>query len=186
MSLLPLKAGDGETKWYGDSTDLVVATHEETELLVGVPGKPRHVEYEVAEVVLALFLAEKSMEPGIIYSSGNGDHLHSKSHPAYPPEKRFARHRNFYIWLLNQFRHWWKTSRLLVRLSGAFEFCYNPINWEAMASYNVVKKRQRKMAYHSMKAIGRGGPSSDFLNLVKPVRTTSSLAFCQFSALQIL
>ena len=41
-----------------------------------------------------------------------------KSVPAYTPYSRKARHRNFHIWWLNEFRHWWKSSRLLVRLGG--------------------------------------------------------------------
>ena len=49
----------------------------------------------------------------------------NKTHPMYPPIKRFQRHRNFYIYMINEFRHWWKTSRLLVRVSGGYEYCLN-------------------------------------------------------------
>jgi hypothetical protein len=37
-----------------------------------------------------------------------------------------------------------------------------------MAVFNVSKHRQSKQALKSMKAIGRGGVSKDFLNNVKP------------------
>ena len=53
------------------------------------------------------------------------DSNQNKTHPMYPPIKRFKRHRNFYIYMINEFRHWWKTSRLLVRVSGGYEYCLN-------------------------------------------------------------
>ena len=32
-----------------------------------------------------------------------------KSLPAFAPFRRQARHRSFYLWWLNEFRHWWKS-----------------------------------------------------------------------------
>jgi hypothetical protein len=159
MSLLPL-VPDKERQnavWYGDTTN---HHREETELLVGVPGRARYIEFEVAEVIQKIFTTN---------TNWNDLGAHPKTNPKRPPEKRFNRHRNYYIYMLNQFRHWWKTSRLLVRVSGGYEFCLDRINWEAMAAYTVRKHKQAKRALKSMKAIGRGGPSRDFLHNVKPV-----------------
>jgi hypothetical protein len=60
--------------------------------------------------------------------------------------------------------------RLLVRLSGGYEYCLNNLAWVAMGAYNVAKHKQSKGALKSMKAIGRGGVSRDFLQIVHPVR----------------
>jgi hypothetical protein len=155
MSLMPLTSKENGV-WYGARE----ADKEETVLLVGVPGKAPYVEFEVSEVIVALFIDGQH---------GHDLHEHPKTSPPMCPEMRFKRHRNYYIWTLNQFRHWWKTSRLLVRLSGGYENCYDPINWEAMGTYVVSKRKQGKRAFKSMKAIGRGGPSTDFLSTVKPV-----------------
>jgi hypothetical protein len=32
-----------------------------------------------------------------------------KSLPAFAPFRRTARHRSFYLWWINEFRHWWKS-----------------------------------------------------------------------------
>lgn len=40
-----------------------------------------------------------------------------------------------------------------------------------MGAFNVKKHKQAKQALKSMKAIGRGGPSRDFLQNVHPVST---------------
>mmetsp|Transcript_59263 Transcript_59263/g.144912 ORF Transcript_59263/g.144912 Transcript_59263/m.144912 type:complete len:878 (-) Transcript_59263:4409-7042(-) len=93
---------------------------------------------------------------------------HPKTNPKLPPTLRYKRHRNYYIFELNQFRHWWKTSRLLVRLSGGYEYCLSTLHWTAMGLYNVNKRKQGKHALKAMKTIGRGGVSKDFLKHVKP------------------
>lgn len=92
----------------------------------------------------------------------------SRTNPKLPPTQRFKRHRNFYIFKINQFRHWWKTSRLLVRLSGGYEYCLSTIAWTAMGLYDVTRRKQSKHALRAMKTIGRGGVSRDFLKNVKP------------------
>jgi hypothetical protein len=143
------------TVWYGH-----VEKAAETELLVGRPGKSLYVEFEVAEVVTALFRGDKV----------HGMYEHSKTNPPFCPEQRFKRHRNPYVYRLNEFRHWWKTSRLLVRVSGGYEYCLSPVTWEQMGWYNVSKRRHGRKALKSMKWIGRGGVSKEFLNNVKEVR----------------
>ena len=115
-SLLPLvsktsKDNGNTTVWYGDPNHHH-QYKEETELLVGIPGKAHYIEFEVAEVISKLFDADSK--------DWNNLMEHPKTNPKRPPTKRFKRHRNFYIYMLNQFRHWWKTSRLLVRVSGGY------------------------------------------------------------------
>ena len=119
-------------------------------------GSTMAIDSDVADTILELFLQRK-----------NQILRHPKTNPKRPPEKRFRRHRNYYVFQLNQFRHWWKTSRLLVRLSGGYEYCLNGENWDDMSQYLVSKRRQAKQALKSMKAIGRGGPSRDFLQEVQ-------------------
>jgi hypothetical protein len=57
----------------------------------------------VAEIIHVLFLM------GNHYSDDLSKY--PKTNPKLPPEVRYKRHRNFYIYVLNEFRHWWKTSR---------------------------------------------------------------------------
>lgn len=58
---------------------------------------------QVAELMLHMFMAN------FRYSADLS--RYPKSNPKLPPVVRFKRHRNFYIFEINQFRHWWKTSR---------------------------------------------------------------------------
>jgi hypothetical protein len=59
----------------------------------------------VAEAVFVLLWMGQRRYP----SSDLGKH--PKTNPKLPPEARYKRHRNYSIFKLNQFRHWWKTSR---------------------------------------------------------------------------
>ena len=146
------------------------AKAQELELLIGKPNLvPRHVEHELAEVIYLLFMA-----------THHHSHAHPRTNPQLPPEKRGARHRNFWVWALNQFRHWWKTSRLLVRCSGAYVFCTDPMNWSLMSLWDVTVRKQMKMAAKQSKRIGQGGLIKPFLEDVHPftrsIRITLALA----------
>ena len=168
MSNLPLYTsnnGKSHTSYGGvDTTGRGNDDDEEQQkplLLSSVSNKGPNImaiDSDVADTILELFLQSK-----------NQVLRHPKTNPKRPPEKRFRRHRNYYVYQLNQFRHWWKTSRLLVRLSGGYEYCLNIENWDAMSQYLVSKRKQARRALKSMKAIGRGGPSRDFLQQVQPV-----------------
>jgi hypothetical protein len=153
-----------DRKWYGDGVGPSVDEETGPLLTTSIRGIGL-VEVEVAEKILALFLQSEWRDEL---------HQHPKTNPKRPPEKRFRRHRNYYVYQMNQFRHWWKTSRLLLRLSGGYEYCLSPVNWQAMGIYMVEKRKQGKRALRSMKAIGRGGPSRDFLSNVKPVSSSTS------------
>jgi hypothetical protein len=103
----------------------------------------------------------------------HGNHVFPESNPVLPPEVRMKRHRNFYIYLLNEFRHWWKTSRLLARLAGGFCFLYNdPLSWSTvlanLGNAPTRRHKQLKQASKYVKQIGRGGPLASFLNIVTP------------------
>lgn len=154
MSLLPLNSKTEQKQWYGDPSE------EETKLLLTTSDDDvTSVDVSTAEVIYEMFVLQES--------NWNDLYAHPMTNPKLAPEKRFKRHRNYYIYQLNQFRHWWKTSRLLVRLSGGYEYCLSQVNWVVMATYKVSKHRQAKKALKSVKAIGRGGPSRDFLKNVK-------------------
>lgn len=136
---------------------------DERQLVVGKPILvPSTVQHELAELIVALFMAEQH----------HHSHTHPRTNPPLPPEKRFARHRNFYVYQLNQFRHWWKTSRLLVRLSGGYAYCWDGLNWVTMAVWDVMVKRQRKQAFKQYKRMGQGGAIKPFLDIVQPFTRT--------------
>jgi magnesium-transporting ATPase (P-type) len=61
---------------------------------------------EIAESILKMFMAN--------FKYSNDISRYPKTDPKLPPVVRFKRHRNFYIFEINQFRHWWKTSRYVL------------------------------------------------------------------------
>lgn len=159
MSDLLLKSKTDEQIWYG------APDHEGAKLFASSLGSDAIiVDVSTAEVIHDLFLHHET--------NGGELYAHPKTNPKQPPEERFKRHRNYYIYQLNEFRHWWKTSRLLVRLSGGYEYCLLQANWIAMGAFRVSKHKHAKRAFKSMKAIGRGGPSRDFLKNVKKFTRT--------------
>jgi hypothetical protein len=164
MSLVPLNSNAEKRTWYGGPDQEV----DDEEIVALVPksanGNTKVLSISTAELIHELFLQQDR----------NWDDIdaHPKTNPKLPPENRFKRHRNYYIFQLNEFRHWWKTSRLLVRVSGGYEYCHDQENWLAMATYKVSKRRQAKQALKSLKAIGRGGPSLHFLNDVQKFTRT--------------
>ena len=100
------------------------------------------------------------------------DHQHPKTIPELAPEKRGKRHRNPGLYTINQFRHWWKTSRLLVRLAGSYVLCRDLVHWTMMRSYDVTTKRGAKAALKEVKLIGRGGGNRLFLQNAHPFTRT--------------
>ena len=101
-----------------------------------------------------------------------------KSLPAFAPFRRTERHRSFYLWWINEFRHWWKSSRLLVRLAGLWTLA---ITLEFLAKMESVEPYRRKRkanaknterALRLVKKLGRGGPMRWFLQTVQPFTRT--------------
>mmetsp|Transcript_39430 Transcript_39430/g.94839 ORF Transcript_39430/g.94839 Transcript_39430/m.94839 type:complete len:983 (+) Transcript_39430:38-2986(+) len=91
-----------------------------------------------------------------------------KSVPAFPPYRRKARHRSFYLWWTNEFRHWWKNSRLLVRLAGLYVYSYDPAVAPAILVLDPTKRKTMKKLLKFGKRLGQGGPVRDFIKMVKP------------------
>jgi len=91
-----------------------------------------------------------------------------KSIPAFPPYRRKARHRSFFLWWTNEFRHWWKSSRLLVRLAGLDTHARDPIVWAKMVSINPLRFKSLKKMYKIIKRLGQGGPMRWFLQRCHP------------------
>ena len=69
--------------------------------------------------------------------------IHPQSLPAFAPFRRTARHRSFYLWWINEFRHWWKSSRLLVRLAGLFTLALSLEYAEKMTRIDPFKHKKK-------------------------------------------
>ena len=101
-----------------------------------------------------------------------------KSLPAYAPFRRMERHRSFTLWWINEFRHWWKSSRLLVRLAGLWTLAITIeciARMESIAPYKKHHKADAKNTHRALKVVkqlGRGGPMRWFLNTVQPFTRT--------------
>lgn len=74
--------------------------------------------------------------------------------------------------MLTQFRHWWKSSRLLVRLSGLIVYANMEENHAAFLSLNLLKKKGPKHAARFVRRMGQGGPMRPFLKGVQPLTRT--------------
>lgn len=101
-----------------------------------------------------------------------------KSLPAEAPFRRMDRHRSFYLWWLNEFRHWWKSSRLLARLAGLWTLAItidflakmnsvDPYKNPAHHKHRANVKNSNK-ALRIVKKLGRGGEMRWFLKTVQP------------------
>mmetsp|Transcript_5810 Transcript_5810/g.11854 ORF Transcript_5810/g.11854 Transcript_5810/m.11854 type:complete len:907 (+) Transcript_5810:57-2777(+) len=101
-----------------------------------------------------------------------------KSLPTYAPFIRTKRHRSFTLWWINEFRHWWKSSRLLVRLAGLWTLAISVeylTKMENIAPYRKHHKADVKNTEKALKVVkhlGRGGPMRWFLQTVQPFTRT--------------
>lgn len=80
---------------------------------VGSPGTMTVIneeDLEIRDLLTRLFEKEHWWS---YYNSKSRVGSTTKSHPPYAPERRGRRHRDPRVYWLNEFRHWWKTSRLL-------------------------------------------------------------------------
>jgi len=95
-----------------------------------------------------------------------------KSIPYRAPYRRFARHRSFYLWWINEFRHWWKSSRLLVRLGGMETYAADPIIWSQLTTVDIMRRKGFKQAFKLGKRMGQGGGMRAFLQICQPFTRT--------------
>lgn len=99
--------------------------------------------------------------------------LYPKTLPIKAPVRRGKRHRAPNFRRLNNFRHWWKTARLLVRLAGAICFAFVFYDWtKTLSKLALNKPKGMKAAVKTMKVIGRGGLNRPFLKGVQPFTRT--------------
>jgi polyphosphate kinase 2 (PPK2 family) len=111
----------------------------------------------------------------VVASSGGLPHSRSspyplvKSFPASAPFPRRARNRHYHLFWLMQFRHWWKSSRLLVRLAGLAVFATTEENHEAFLTLNLLKNKGPKHAAKFVKRMGQGGLMRPFLKAAQPL-----------------
>ena len=110
------KADDVEA---GETTALIQTSNQDKKT-----KKPDHLEDSDTTVVIVLddaqvaacihqLFASSSSARGGRYDSKDNEYAyqHPKTNPKLAPTLRYQRHRNYYVYQLNQFRHWWKTSR---------------------------------------------------------------------------
>lgn len=91
MSRSDAKVNDEEVGLQDESSYLLVKSNSKRRQ--NVWGSSREDdERRVAEVVYALFMYEH-----------HRTHQHPRTSPRLPPERRFTRHRNFYVRQLNEF-----------------------------------------------------------------------------------
>jgi hypothetical protein len=79
-----------------------------------------------------------------------------------------ARHRSYFLWWTNQFRHWWKSSRLLVRLGGLSTYAHDAAAWAALVAISPLTHKSVRKAFKYYKHLGQGGPMRWFLKIVHP------------------
>jgi hypothetical protein len=91
-----------------------------------------------------------------------------KSVPAFAPYMRDKRNRSIGLIRINDFRHWWKLSRLLVRLAGLYVYTQDEEVWERMVGIKIMKAKGPKKALKLIKRLGQGGPVRAFLKDVQP------------------
>ena len=79
--------------------------------------------------------------------------------------------------LISEFRHWWKSSRLLVRLAGLYFVA--GLNWSAaidkrysLTGVDLYRNKGGKFALKLVKLLGHGGPMRGFLKDVQPFTRT--------------
>lgn len=91
-----------------------------------------------------------------------------KSVPAFAPYMRDKRNRSLGLIRINDFRHWWKLSRLLVRLAGLYVYTQDDEVWDKMVGIKIMKHKGPKKALKLIKRLGQGGPVRVFLKDVQP------------------
>ena len=95
-----------------------------------------------------------------------------KSVPAFAPYERAQRNRSKGLIMINDFRHWWKVSRLLVRLAGLWVRTEDDLIWEKMVGIKIWKSKGPRKALKLIKRLGQGGPMRLFLDAVQPFTRT--------------
>ena len=154
--------------FYGGLQKEDDASNETGSILMEIKDSGEHIngDEQVAAIIYRLF------------STPHYGHQHPKTIPELAPERRGKRHRHPTLWSINQFRHWWKTSRLLVRLSGSYGWCQNIVMWSLMAVLDVTEKKGAKGALKQMKRIGRGGENRIFLNERPSLYKDTAYLYC--------
>jgi hypothetical protein len=132
-------------------------------------GAPTLTQLQISEAIVPLIQGKPP--PGTHARPAST----SKTIPYEAPYRRFARHRSFRLWWLNEFRHWWKQSRLLVRLGGLETLASNPTVWKQLTTVNLLNRKGVKTASRLGKRLGQGGVMRGFLKLVQPFTRTIRL-----------
>jgi hypothetical protein len=67
-----------------------------------------------------------------------------------------------------EFRHWWKSSRLLVRLGGLYVYSFDPTVAPTILLLDPEKRKTIKKLFKFAKNLGQGGQLRIFVMTVKP------------------
>eukprot|EP00985_Skeletonema_marinoi_P031268 scaffold37386_cov95-Skeletonema_marinoi.AAC.1 len=67
-----------------------------------------------------------------------------------------------------EFRHWWKSSRLLVRLGGLYVYSFDPTIAPNILLLDPEKRKTIKKLFKFAKKLGQGGQLRVFVKTVKP------------------
>lgn len=146
----------------GDPTNLRLSFHRRA----SIKGTAQFFGKSIKVAKAAPLEPREALAPIVGGINGN-EYSSVKSIPPFAPYTRLARHRSFRLWWINEFRHWWKSARLLVRLAGLFCFALIDINWYKMCHLNLYKAKGITKGYKLVKKLGQGGVTRPFLKGVK-------------------
>lgn len=93
-----------------------------------------------------------------------------KSIPGFAPYPRTARHRSVGLYWTNEFRHWWKNTRLLCKAAGQ-AVSINSKNshiLSEMLKITPLKMKSLDKMPKIIKHLGQGGATRDFLEACRP------------------
>lgn len=128
-------------------------------------------------VALLPLITGHNLPPGVSTATYTHPTPRMKSLPAQTPYRRRARHRSFRLRWINEFRHWWKSSRLLVRLAGLYYT--TKLNWSeavtkqaSLTGLDLARRKGPRWGLKLVKLLGHGGPMRGFLKTVQPFTRT--------------
>mmetsp|Transcript_28893 Transcript_28893/g.48498 ORF Transcript_28893/g.48498 Transcript_28893/m.48498 type:complete len:544 (-) Transcript_28893:13-1644(-) len=91
-----------------------------------------------------------------------------KSAPKNAPYSRMAKNRSYSLYWINQFRHWWKWCRLVVRLAALYAYTQDATNWNRIITADLLRKKGPKITLKLIRRLSQGGPIRPFLKNVQP------------------
>lgn len=91
-----------------------------------------------------------------------------KNVPLSAPYGRLKKNRSYGLVWINEFRHWWKWSRLLVRLAGLYSYVQEKAVWSRILSRSLLKKKGPSTTLQLIKRLSQGGRVRAFMKNSQP------------------